>query len=93
MNAIGVDVGGTKIAAGLVTSDGELLNEHRYPTADEPEEVSATATEFRYPPSSFVATFSVGGGGSPTVPEIRTRSGPASASAIVSKRAVTSGPR
>ena len=33
MNAIGVDVGGTKIAAGVVTSKGEVLNEARYPTA------------------------------------------------------------
>ncbi len=33
MNAIGVDVGGTKIAAGVVTPEGEVLNEVRYPTA------------------------------------------------------------
>lgn len=33
MNAIGVDVGGTKIASGVVTSEGEVLNEVRYPTA------------------------------------------------------------
>lgn len=33
MNAIGVDVGGTKIAAGVVTPKGEILNEVRYPTA------------------------------------------------------------
>ena len=33
MNAIGVDVGGTKIAAGVVTPEGEILNEVRYPTA------------------------------------------------------------
>lgn len=39
MNAIGVDVGGTKIAAGLVTPGGELLNEARYPTASEPSEL------------------------------------------------------
>lgn len=39
MNAVGVDVGGTKIAAGLVTPDGGLLNEARYPTADEPGEL------------------------------------------------------
>lgn len=39
MNAIGVDVGGTKIAAGLVTPEGELLNESRYPTASEPSEL------------------------------------------------------
>ena len=32
MNAVGVDVGGTKIAAGVVTSEGEVLNEARYPT-------------------------------------------------------------
>jgi glucokinase len=39
LNAIGVDVGGTKIAAGLVTPEGELLNESRYPTASEPSEL------------------------------------------------------
>src|SRR3712207_9273099 len=33
MNAIGVDVGGTKIAAGVVTREGEILNEVRYPSA------------------------------------------------------------
>lgn len=32
MNAIGVDVGGTKIAAAVVSSEGEILNEVRYPT-------------------------------------------------------------
>ncbi len=34
MNAVGVDVGGTKIAAGVVSPEGELLNEVRYPTAN-----------------------------------------------------------
>ena len=33
MNAIGVDVGGTKIAAGVVTPGGEVLNEVRYPSS------------------------------------------------------------
>lgn len=33
MNAIGVDVGGTKIAAGVVTPGGEILKEVRYPSA------------------------------------------------------------
>ena len=32
MNAIGVDVGGTKIAAAVVTPEGGILNEVRYPT-------------------------------------------------------------
>jgi glucokinase len=32
MNAIGVDVGGTKIAAGVVSSRGKLLRQIRYPT-------------------------------------------------------------
>ncbi|MGH3089585.1 MAG: ROK family protein [Rubrobacteraceae bacterium] len=32
MNAIGVDVGGTKIAAAAVSPEGEILNEVRYPT-------------------------------------------------------------
>ncbi len=39
MNALGVDVGGTKIAAGIVTPDGEVLNEVRYPTADNSEKL------------------------------------------------------
>ena len=33
MNAIGVDVGGTKIAAGVVSPEGEILNEVRYPSS------------------------------------------------------------
>ena len=33
MNAIGVDVGGTKIAAGVVSPAGEILNEVRYPSS------------------------------------------------------------
>lgn len=33
MNAIGVDVGGTKIAAGVVSPEGEVLHEVRYPSA------------------------------------------------------------
>jgi glucokinase len=37
LNAIGVDVGGTKIAAGVVTPEGEILNEVRYATAASPE--------------------------------------------------------
>ena len=32
MNAIGVDVGGTKIAAAVVSPEGRILNEVRYPT-------------------------------------------------------------
>jgi glucokinase len=32
VNAAGVDVGGTKIAAGVVTPEGEILKETRYPT-------------------------------------------------------------
>ena len=32
MNAVGVDVGGTKIAAAVVTPKGRILNEVRYPT-------------------------------------------------------------
>jgi glucokinase len=32
VNAVGVDVGGTKIAAGVTTPEGEILDEVRYPT-------------------------------------------------------------
>src|SRR5215217_3672490 len=45
MNAIGVDVGGTKIAAGVVSREGELLNEVRYPTANVRELVLSTIAE------------------------------------------------
>src|SRR3712207_1329960 len=37
MNVIGVDVGATKIAAGVVSPGGEILNRVRLPTADSPE--------------------------------------------------------
>jgi len=37
LNAIGVDVGGTKIAAGVVTPQGRILDEVRYPTPHSPE--------------------------------------------------------
>src|SRR3954453_2880038 len=37
MNAIGVDVGGTKVAAGVVSLEGKILSEVRYPTVDYPE--------------------------------------------------------
>ena len=33
MNIIGVDVGATKIAAGVVSPEGEVLSRVRYPTA------------------------------------------------------------
>ena len=42
MNAIGVDVGGTKIAAGIVTPEGKVLNEVRYPTADSRERLMSS---------------------------------------------------
>ena len=54
--------------------------------------VSTNVTSLRCPPSELRQTFVVGGGGSPRTPQIRTRSGPSSASSIVSNRATTSGP-
>jgi glucokinase len=45
VNAIGVDVGGTKIAAGVVSREGELLNELRYPTANVRELLLSTIAE------------------------------------------------
>lgn len=39
MNAVGVDVGGTKIAAGIVNPEGEILDEVRYPTPQSPEKL------------------------------------------------------
>jgi glucokinase len=42
MNAVGVDVGGTKIAAGVVSPEGKLLNEVRYPTENVREPLLST---------------------------------------------------
>ena len=42
MNAIGVDVGGTKIAAGVVSPAGKLLDEVRYPTPHSPHTLVET---------------------------------------------------
>ncbi len=42
MNAIGVDVGGTKIAAGVVSPEGDILNEVRYPSAGPQERLLST---------------------------------------------------
>ena len=42
MNAIGVDVGGTKIAAAVVTPEGEILNEVRYPSSGPKERLLAS---------------------------------------------------
>ncbi|CAA9453086.1 MAG: Glucokinase [uncultured Rubrobacteraceae bacterium] len=39
MNAVGVDVGGTKIAAGVVSPAGEILAEARHPTPHSPEKL------------------------------------------------------
>ena len=39
MNAVGVDVGGTKIAAGVVSPEGEILADVRYPTPHSPEKL------------------------------------------------------
>jgi glucokinase len=42
VNAVGVDVGGTKIAAGVVTPEGKILDEVRYPTPHSPEALVET---------------------------------------------------
>jgi glucokinase len=42
LNAIGVDVGGTKIAAAVVTPEGEILNEVRYPSSGPKERLLAS---------------------------------------------------
>src|SRR5918997_3548307 len=52
MNAIGVDVGGTKIAAAVVSPGGEILNEVRYPTQAVPPDrlidtIAGAITEVR----------------------------------------------
>ena len=53
--------------------------------------VSTNVTALRKPPMLLSDTFSVGGGGSPRTPLIRTRSAPSSDSSMVSTRSVTSG--
>jgi glucokinase len=45
MNAVGVDVGGTKIAAGVVSLEGKLLHEVRCPTANARERLLSTIAE------------------------------------------------
>jgi len=46
MNAIGVDIGGTKIAAAVVTPEGKILSEVRYPTqADPPNRLIETVAQ------------------------------------------------
>ena len=52
MNAIGVDIGGTKIAAAVVTPEGKILSEVRYPTQAVPpnrliETVAQAITEVK----------------------------------------------
>jgi glucokinase len=42
LNAVGVDVGGTKIAAGVITPDGRALSKVRYPTSSSPKLLLAT---------------------------------------------------
>ena len=41
-HAVGVDVGGTKIAAGVVSPEGEILAHVRYPTPHSPEKLVET---------------------------------------------------
>ncbi|CNJ90423.1 Uncharacterised protein [Mycobacterium tuberculosis] len=53
--------------------------------------VNTKVMALRNPPMLFSDTFSVGGGGSPITPLMRTRSGPSSNSSMLSIRAVTSG--
>ena len=39
MNVVGVDVGATKIAAGVISAEGKVLNRARYPTARTPQKL------------------------------------------------------
>ena len=55
--------------------------------------VSASVMELRHPALRFAVTLSVGGGGSPRTPAMRTRSGPTWDSSMVSNRATASGLR
>jgi glucokinase len=45
MHAIGVDVGGTKIAAGLISAKGEILSEVRHPTTNVREPLLSAIAE------------------------------------------------
>src|SRR5215210_7522035 len=45
MNAIGVDVGGTKIAAGVISPEGKILSEVKYPTTNAQEPLLSTIAE------------------------------------------------
>jgi glucokinase len=45
MHAIGVDVGGTKIAAGVISPEGEILSEVRYPRANVRETLLSTIAD------------------------------------------------
>src|ERR671921_407854 len=45
MHAIGVDVGGTKIAAGVISVEGEILSEGRYPTTNVREPLLSAIAE------------------------------------------------
>jgi glucokinase len=42
MSVIGVDVGATKLAAGVVSPGGEVLSKVWYPTADSPKRLLET---------------------------------------------------
>ena len=53
--------------------------------------VSTNVIALRNPPMLLSDTFSVGGGGSPRTPLMRTRSGPSCDSSMLSIRSVTSG--
>jgi hypothetical protein len=53
--------------------------------------VSTNVMALRKPPTLLSDTLSVGGGGSPRTPLMRTRSGPSSLSVMLSTRSVTSG--
>lgn len=45
LNAIGVDVGGTKTAAGVAAPESKILNEVSYPTAEDPERLERSITQ------------------------------------------------
>ena len=53
--------------------------------------VSTNVIALRKPPMLFSDTLSVGGGGSPRTPSMRTRSVPSADSSMLSIRTVTSG--
>ena len=61
MYAIGIDIGGTKIAGALVSEDGQIVREHKVPTpATDPEAIANAVVELVTELSTGVEVTAVG---------------------------------